>query len=77
MTGNPRYAVTVPAPFGSHSPPQVVIVEYTGGHTAAGSPVYGDPETGLQVEIHGGAARVLAPGSGPAPPACLHAVPVG
>ncbi|MFG2825425.1 DUF6296 family protein [Kitasatospora sp. NPDC048365] len=77
MTGAPRYAVTLPGPFGSHSPPHIVIAEFTGSHTAAGAPVYGDTRTGLRVEIHAGAARVLDPGSHPAPPTCLHAVPVG
>ncbi|GAA2744362.1 DUF6296 family protein [Kitasatospora cinereorecta] len=71
-----RYAITLPGPPGGHAPSRVVTVEFTGEHSADGNPVYADVHTGLRVEIHDGATKVLGPLSGAGPRTCLHAVPV-
>ncbi|MGW2254204.1 DUF6296 family protein [Kitasatospora sp. NPDC001660] len=69
----PCYAITLPGPFGSHGPPEVVLVQPNGEVTADGHPVYADATGRLRVEIIGGVARPLIAGPGPGRHTCLHA----
>ncbi|GAA4883376.1 DUF6296 family protein [Kitasatospora terrestris] len=73
MTTARRYALVLPGPPGSHAPSRVVNVAFTGEFTPDGFPVYADPHSGLRVEVHGGAAKVLGT-SEPLLHTCLQAV---
>nr|WP_245204761.1 DUF6296 family protein [Kitasatospora sp. RG8] len=76
MTLPARYTITMPGTSGSHAPPEVVVVHFTGAYTSNGAPIYSDVPGTFQVEIAGGAARPLAATSGPGQHTCLHAVPL-
>ncbi|MEV5012530.1 DUF6296 family protein [Streptomyces sp. NPDC055692] len=71
-----RYAVTLPGTPGTHAPPEVIVVHFTGESTAGGDPVYTDAAGTFRVEITGEVARPLAEPVGPGRHTCLHAIPL-